>query len=119
MVTAMLIEAVVGTGSLSNLLFVVVLVPIIGGLLFPGALVVGGAAGCLALGTARAMSPRAHAAGFVLLGAIIGVVYARVILSSHSDIEVGNPALMLANAGISGAVVGAVMSVLIRAKVKV
>jgi hypothetical protein len=119
MVMAMLVQAVLGTGSLSNLIFIVVLVPIIGGLLFPGALVVGGAAGCLALGTARYISPRRHAAGFVFLGAVIGVVYASFILSSHSDIEVANPALLLVDAGVSGAVAGAVMSVLVHRRVKV
>ncbi len=119
MVAAMLIHTVIGSGSLSNLIFVVVLVPIIGALLFPGALVLGGAAGCLALGTARSMSPRAHAAGFVLLGAVLGVVYAHVLLSSSIEIEVENPSLLLGEAGISGAVAGAVVSMLVRKRVKV
>ena len=119
MVAAMLIHSVLGTGSLDNLIFVVVLVPIIAALLFPGALVVGGAAGCLALRTARSMSPRAHAAGFFLFGAVVGVVYARVLLSSHSEIEVENPSLLLGEAGISGAAAGAVMSILVRKRIKV
>ena len=119
MVAAMLIQSVLGTGSLDNLVFVVVLAPIIGGLLFPGALVVGGAAGCLALATARSVSPRVHTAGFVLFGAVVGVVCARVLLSSHSEIEMGNPSLLLSEAGISGAVAGAVMSMLVRKRVKV
>ena len=119
MVAAMLIHSVLGTGSLDNLIFVVVLVPIIAALLFPGALVAGGAAGCLALRTARSMSPRAHAAGFFLFGAVVGVVYARVLLSSHSEIEVENPSLLLGEAGISGAAAGAVMSILVRKRIKV
>jgi hypothetical protein len=119
MVAAMLIQSVLGTGSLDNLIFVIVLVPIIGALLFPGALVVGGAAGCLALRTARSVSPRKHAAGFVLLGAFIGVVYAQLILSSHIEIEVANPSLLLGQAGISGAIAGAVMAMIIRKKIKV
>jgi hypothetical protein len=118
MVAAMLIQSVLGTGSLDNLVFVIVLAPIIGGLLFPGALVMGGAAGCLALGTARSMSPRRHAAAFVVLGAVIGVVYARVLLSLHSEIEVVDRSLLLGEAGVSGAVAGAVMSMLVRRRVK-
>lgn len=119
MVACLLIESVLRSGSLDNLVFVVVLAPVVGALLFPGALVVGGAVGCLALLTARSMSPRVHTAGFALLGAVVGAVYARVLLSSHSDIEVGNPSLLFGEAGVSGAVVGAVMSVLVFKRVKV
>lgn len=119
MVACILIESVLRSGSLGGLVFVVVLAPTVGALLFPGALVVGGAVGWLALLTARSVSPRVHTAGFVLLGAVVGVVHARVLLSLHSEIELGHPSLLLGEAGISGAVAGAVMSVLVRKRVKV
>jgi hypothetical protein len=119
MVTAMLVDAVLASGALEHLVFVVVLVPIVGALLFPGALVLGAAAGCLARGTARSMSGRAHAGSFVALGALIGVVYAAVLLRSVEGLEVARPVVLLAEAGLAGAVVGALLSTLVRRQVEV
>lgn len=118
MVSAMLLQIVLGTGSLDGLLFIIVLGPIVGALLFPGALILGGAAGCLALRTARSTSPRAHTAGIALLGAVIGLVYATVLLSVHTEIEVVDPSWLFLEAFVSGAIAGAVISALVRKKVE-
>ena len=114
MVAALLVESVIASRSLQPLVFVVVLLPIVGALLLPGALLAGGAAGCLARGTARTLSRRAHAAALALVGAVVGVVHANVILRSTPGLEVGNPALLLAEAGLAGAIAGVVLSTLVR-----
>jgi hypothetical protein len=118
MAAAVAIQSAFLHGSLKVLILVIFAAVIIQGFIFPGALVVGGAAGCLALATARSLSPRGHTAGFALLGAVVGVVYAHVRLSSESGFE-ESLSWLCAEAGISGAVAGAVMSMLVRKRVRV
>lgn len=113
MASALVAEMVIRSGSIAHLAFLVALVPIVGAVLLPGALVLGAAAGGLARATVDAGSPRARAMGLALLGAVLGAAYAAVLLESVVGLEVQRPGLLVAQAAFAGALSGGALSALV------